>query len=95
MKRDAVGPERVREPRADLLERAREHRDLSQLDSFLPQRGDLARDPVRLLGGMSEGPADDLCRLIVRGAQLLAEVRVDVATDHARGEIDDCPLAER
>ena len=79
-------PERVREPRADLLERAREHCDLSERDSFLPQRGDLARDPVRLLGGMPEGPADDLRRAIVRGAQLLAEVGVDVPTDDARRE---------
>ena len=38
---------------------------------------------------MPERAADDLRRAILIGAQLLAEVRVDVAADHARGELDD------
>ena len=80
---------RVGKRRADLSQRAGEDGDLPENDSVEAQAGDLACDPVCLLGGMAEGAADELRFAFAGGDKLLAEVGVDVALDDARRELDD------
>ena len=61
VERDPVRPQRVREPRADLpAASGRAPRSRPSATPSSRSAGDLARDPVRLLGGVAEGAADDL-----------------------------------